>query len=212
MSWRISAFIAFGVSAGIAYARVTQDPETGTATWDAARAAGFAAYLMLWGATVLGIAVHFRLRPWRAPLTLILETHRICSTLALSFVAGHVAALLMDPVVHFAPVDALVPFVAGYRPVQVGIGTIGLWLLLITLGSTALAGRMAYGKWRALHYLALPCFLAALIHGITAGTDSASVGGLTVYATTAATTAAALFARVLGRGWVAAGEAPGAVR
>lgn len=212
MSWRVAALLAAGMVAGIAYGRVTQDPDKGSATWDAARAAGFAGYLLLWASTVLGIGVHFRLRPGGGPLTLMLEAHRICSTLALSFVAGHVAALLMDPVVHFAPLSALLPFTSGYRPIQVGLGTIGLWLLLVTLGSTAIAGRLPYARWRALHYLAFPCYVVALVHGITAGTDTASTAALTIYASTAAATSAVLFARVLGRGWVGAGEAPSPLR
>ena len=164
--------------------------------------------LLLWASTVLGIGVHFRFRPANGPLTLILESHRICSSLALSFVAGHVTALLVDPVVHFSLLDAFVPFTSSYRAIQVGLGTIAMWLLIATLASTAAAAHMRYTTWRTLHYLAFPCYLLALIHGITAGTDATSVVALTLYATTAAIVAALTFARILGRGFVAAGEAP----
>ena len=208
MSWRISGLVALGLVLGVSVARLSQDPDTGTATWDAERAAGFAAYLLLWASTVLGIGVHFRFRPANGPLTLILESHRICSALALSFAAGHVAALLVDPVVHFGLVDVFVPLTSGYRPIQVGLGTVAMWLLITTLASTAAAGHMRYATWRNLHYLAFPCYLLALIHGITAGTDTTNVVALTLYAGTAAAVAAATFARVLGRGFVGAGEAP----
>ena len=35
------------------------------------------------------------------------------------------------------------------------------WMLV----STALAGRLRFSTWRALHYLAFPCWLLALVHG-----------------------------------------------
>lgn len=208
MSWRISGALAIGLVLGVCVARLSQNADNGTATWDFERAAGFAAYLLLWSSTVLGLGVHFRFRPANSPLTLILESHRICSSLALSFVAGHVTALLVDPVVHFSLVDAFVPFTSSYRAIQVGLGTAAMWLLIATLASTAGAGRMPYRTWRTLHYLAYPCYVLALIHGITAGTDATSVLALTLYASTASVVAALTFARVLGRGFAAAGEAP----
>ena len=208
MSWRVSGAVALALVLGVCVARLSQDPDTGTATWDAERAAGFAAYLLLWTSVVLGLAVHFRVRPPNGPLTLILESHRICSALALSFVAGHVTALLVDPVVRFSLLDAFVPFTSTYRAIQVGLGTTAMWLLVVTLSSTAAAGRMRYATWRNLHYLAYPCYVVALIHGLTAGTDATSALALSLYATTAGVVAALTFARVLGRGFVAAGEAP----
>ncbi|MEO6397013.1 MAG: ferric reductase [Tepidiformaceae bacterium] len=208
MSWRLSGLVAVGLVLGVFAARVTQDPDSGTATWDAERAAGFAGYLLLWASTVLGIGVHFRYRPGGGPLTLVLESHRVCSALALSFVVGHVVALLVDPVVHFSLLDALVPFTSTYRPIQVGMGTSALWLLIATLASTAAAGYMRHTTWRTIHYLAFPTYGLALIHGLTSGTDSTAVPALTIYASTAAVVAALSFARILGRGFVAAGEAP----
>ena len=41
MSWRISGIVALGVVLGIVLGRLAQDPDTGTASWDGLRAAGF---------------------------------------------------------------------------------------------------------------------------------------------------------------------------
>jgi sulfoxide reductase heme-binding subunit YedZ len=72
--------------------------------------------------------------------------------------------------------------------------------------TTALADRMRYGMWRASHYLAFPAYLLALLHGVTAGTDSGNVAAVTVYAVTASAVAGTIVWRVAGRGWTAAGE------
>jgi sulfoxide reductase heme-binding subunit YedZ len=200
------AGVALVVVIAVVLARFAQDGQTGTATWDAARASGFAGYLLIWGAVVSGIALHLRLRPRSAGLTWMLEVHRILSALGLSFVAAHVIALFLDPVVTFAVVDGLVPFTSAYRPFQVGLGTIATWLLVVVLASTALAGALPLSAWRRLHYLSFACYVLALAHGVTAGSDSGQAFAISVYASTAAMVGALVVLRVAGRGWVEAGE------
>lgn len=210
MSWRVSAVVAVGLIVGIAIAKLAEDPNSGTSSWDAARAAGFGGYLLLWASVTIGIALHLRYRfPAGAPLTATLEFHRICSSLALSFTAGHAFALLVDPVVHFGVIDVVVPLTAGYRPIQVGLGVVTLWLTVIVLGSTAVAARLPYLAWRNLHFLSFPAYTLALLHGVTSGSDTSQPLALAIYAGTAATVAALLVVRVAGRGWV---EGPGAER
>jgi methionine sulfoxide reductase heme-binding subunit len=204
MSWRIAGIAAIGLVAGILLARANQEPETGTASWDALRAAGFASYLCLWFAVASGIAVHMRYRPGAVTLTWLLEAHRMSSALALAFLAGHVTGLLVDPTVSFAALDVAFGLGSPYRPLQVAFGATAMWLLIAVLGSTAVADRMPYGAWRNLHYLSFPAYALALIHGLTAGTDAGSTLALTIYATTSASVAALLVARLLGRGWVTA--------
>lgn len=186
---------------------MTQDPDTGTATWDAERAAGFAAYLLLWASVLTGMALYLRIRSAGVQLTEVLEAHRITSALGLAFTAAHVAGLLLDPVVHFDPIDAAVPFTSAYRPVQTGLGTGALWLMAGVLVSTAVAGRLPLAAWRRLHYLSFPCWALALVHGLTAGTDSGAMPVTLVYAFTAGTVAAVGAIRLFGRNWANAGEA-----
>lgn len=206
MTWKLTAAAGVLLVAAVLAARLWQDPETGTASWDAARTSGFAGYLLLWASVASGLALYFRARPGGAPLTAIVELHRVTSALGLSFVAAHVAALLVDPAVHFAPIDAVVPFTSAYRPLQTGLGTAATWLLVAILASTAAAGRLPYATWRRLHWLAFPCWLLALAHGLTAGSDSAALPATLLYATTAASGAALAAVRVYGRNWANAGR------
>jgi len=204
MSWRISGIVAVGLVAGILLARAAQDPDAGTASWDGLRAAGFASYLCLWFAVCSGMAVRMRFRPGPYALTWVLEAHRMSSALSLSFLAGHVAGLLVDPTVAFSVVDVLAGVSSGYRPLEVTLGAIAMWLLVVVLLSTGLSARMPYATWRNLHFLSFPAYVLALVHGITAGTDSGSPPALVVYAATAAFAAALVVTRVLGRRWVVA--------
>jgi predicted ferric reductase len=199
MSWRIFAGVTATLLFLVVVARLVQDPDTGTATWDASRAAGFATYLLLWASVVTGIALHLRIRPAGGPMTWMLEWHRITSVLALAFLAAHVVSLILDPVVPFSVLDGLAPFTSSYRPIQVGMGTIAEWLIVIVLVSTATAGSMRWTTWRNFHYLSFPCYVLALLHSLTSGSDSANSVALIIYATTAATVAFLCVARFYGR-------------
>lgn len=95
MSWRLAGVVAVGLVAGVLLARANQDGETGTASWDALRAAGFAAYVCLWLSLVSGLAVRMRYRPGPLALTWLLELHRISGALGLAFIAGHITGLLV---------------------------------------------------------------------------------------------------------------------
>lgn len=209
MSWKLSAVAGLGLVLGILAGRVFQDDQTGTASWDGLRAAGFAAYLLLWVGLVTGMAVHMRYRPGPLAMTWLLETHRIASALSLSLVAGHVAGLLVDPTIAFSPLDIATGLSSSYRPVQVALGSLATWLSIVVLGSTALAARMPYASWRNLHYLSFPAYFLALLHGVTSGTDAGAPISLVVYASTASFVAAMVVARLFGRGWVTAGGTAG---
>ncbi|MGE3076413.1 MAG: hypothetical protein AB7N24_11065 [Dehalococcoidia bacterium] len=212
MSWKIAALVGLGVTLGIILGRIAQDPDVGTASWDGLRAAGFAAYLCMWLSVCTGIAVHMRFRFGAVAMTWLLEAHRMASALSLSFVAGHVTGLLVDPTIAFSVPDVAVGLTSSYRPVQVALGALGMWTLVMVLASTGFSGRMPYSWWRNVHYLSFPAYGLALLHGLTAGTDGSSTAALAVYASTASVVAALLVARILGRGWVDAASAPDSAR
>jgi predicted ferric reductase len=206
VSWRVAIVLTPVLVLATMAARISQDPQTGTAAWDSARASGFAAYLLIWASVLSGVAMHMRFRPAGGGLTWVLEVHRITSTLSVTFIVVHVAGLLMDPVVHFSLVDGLVPFTSSFRPFQVGLGALSQWSLVAVLASTAFAGRMSWSVWKRFHYLSVPAYVLALLHGVTSGSDTGQPAATAIYAVTAAALAAVCVARLAGRGWVQAGE------
>jgi sulfoxide reductase heme-binding subunit YedZ len=199
MSWRTATTIALGLGFVIAFIKFAFADVMGTATWDMTRAAGFTAYVLLWAAVVGGMAAHMQLRPkWLVP-TWLIESHRMTSVLALSFVVAHILALLLDEWVPFTLFTSLVPFQSDYRPLPVGLGIIALWLLVFVLASTALSGFVSYRAWKRMHYLSFPCWVLALVHGITAGSDTSTIPALAVYASTSVFVAGLFGLRVSGR-------------
>jgi DMSO/TMAO reductase YedYZ heme-binding membrane subunit len=197
MSWRLTAIAAFGLLVALATARIGQPDSGGTASWDFARAAGFATFILLWLSVLCGqfLRMRFHLRP--VPQTALLEFHRAVSTLSLAFLAGHLVALLVDPVVSFSVANLFVPFTSDYRPFATGLGVVSLWCLLTVLLSTAIAGRLDHARWRTLHLLSYPAYVLALAHGLLAGTDASAPWAMRLYVLSAASVAALTVLRLV---------------
>ena len=119
----------------------------------------------------------------------LLEWHRITSVLALSFCSARPRNRPRPGSTHLSVIDADVPHQrvprAGRR------GTIARWMLVVVLTGAAAAGAMRWSTWRALlHFLSFPCYMLALLHGLTTGTDAGNMLALLLYAITAAIVAA----------------------
>ena len=69
-------------------------------------------------------------------------------------------------------------------------------LLIAAVGvSNALRSRIPHSTWRKLHYLTLPAWLLASVHGVLAGTDAGDPWFAAIAAGTFAAVAIAAFAR-----------------
>jgi hypothetical protein len=64
------------------------------------------------------------------------------------------------------------------------LGVVAFWALAVITPSFYLRNRIGQQAWRTLHFATFGCFLAAAIHGITAGTDSGQPVMVVMYATT----------------------------
>ncbi|HEU5362754.1 MAG TPA: hypothetical protein VFU56_05385, partial [Gaiellaceae bacterium] len=86
--------------------------------WLVARAAGLVAFGLLTLSVWLGLAMSTRLLgPKRQKL--LLPLHRTLAWTGLSMVGLHLGALMLDPVLHFGFLSALVPGAATWRPAAV---------------------------------------------------------------------------------------------
>jgi predicted ferric reductase len=103
-----------------------------------------------------------------------IDVHRWISAVALGLVAAHGLVLLGDPYVRFDALDLLVPFVSAYRPLAVGLGLLAAYGAVAVFGSFWLRRRIGQRTWRPVHYLAFPTLGLVTLHGLLAGTDSAT--------------------------------------
>ena len=63
------------------------------------------------------------------------------------------------------------PFVVGYRPFAIGLGTLAVDLLLLVIVTSLLRNHLPTRLWKAVHLTSYLLWPLAFVHGITAGTD-----------------------------------------
>jgi predicted ferric reductase len=143
------------------------------ATWYVSRSAGIVAFLMLWLSTVWGLALPAKVLQGKMHGTFVFEFHKFLSLLSIAFLGIHIGILLFDRFLPFSLVQLALPFTSDYRPVWVGMGTIGFYLVLLVTATYYLRDWIGARTFRVIHLFSLVGFLAGVAHGLFAGTDSA---------------------------------------
>jgi DMSO/TMAO reductase YedYZ heme-binding membrane subunit len=141
-------------------------------TWIVLRAAGIAAYLMLWATVSWGLVGTTSLLGRKVARVTAINIHQFLATAAFVLLGVHIGGLLLDRFVPFTPVDVLLPFHSAYHTVPVAFGIVSMWAVVTVLFSSWLRKHISTKAWRALHLLAVPAFAMALVHGVFAGTDT----------------------------------------
>ena len=144
--------------------------------WMIARAAGLVAFGLLTLSVWLGLAMSTRLLGPKRQKRL-LGLHRTLVWTGLTMIVFHVGALMLDPVMHFSALGALVPFASPYKPVAVAAGVVAGWLSLTLAASFRMRKWIGQKGWRRLHYASFGAFALALGHALTTGTDLRGLGG-----------------------------------
>jgi len=144
----------------------------GVLTWIVLRAAGIAAYLMLFATVAWGLVGTSAAMGKRLSRATAVSIHQFISTAAVVLLGVHLGGLLVDSFMPFTPVDVLVPLHTSFRPVSVAFGIVAMYAAVVVLVSSWLRKRMSTKAWRRLHLLAVPAFAMSMVHGVLTGTDT----------------------------------------
>lgn len=156
-----------------------EDPK---AYWYMARASGFVAYVLLWLSTLIGLWMTNKLATIWPNGPTSFDLHQYTGLLGLLLSVFHGLILMGDRDGGYSFLRVLVPFASvQYRPLWVGLGQIGLYLMFAIWLSYYLRRLIGYRLWRLTHHLSFLMFLAALLHSVVSGTDSASSVGQWLY-------------------------------
>jgi methionine sulfoxide reductase heme-binding subunit len=169
----------------------------GTAAWTTSRAAGVTAFGALTLDVMFGLFVSTGAIDRWVPRGSSVDVHRWLSSVALGFVAIHSLALLGDATIHFDALDTLVPGLSSYRPGAVALGVLAMYGALVVHLSFGWRKRIGVRAWRALHFTAFAVFIAAVAHGLLAGSDAAHDGMRALYAGAAMVVLALVMVRVI---------------
>lgn len=138
--------------------------------WWIDRSAGLVALVLLTVVMLLGVlaTVRSRLLSWRV---VVQGVHRELPLVAGVLLVVHIGTAVLDSFVPLSPLDVVVPFVAGYRPIWIGLGTLALDLLLVVVVTSLLRARLGYRGWRATHWAAYALWPLAVVHALGSGSD-----------------------------------------
>ncbi|HEX2370546.1 MAG TPA: hypothetical protein VHM94_15070 [Acidimicrobiia bacterium] len=152
--------------------------------WMLARGSGIAAYLLLAGATIWGLLLASKVLDRSASARDLTWVHESLSLAAVAATVVHMVSLWLEEFIDFDLRHLLIPGASSFRPVPVALGVVAFWALAVITPSFYLRNRIGQRAWRTLHFATFGCFLAAAIHGITAGTDTGRPVMVVLYATT----------------------------
>ena len=160
--------------------------------WYLGRGTGLVALVMFTLTMVLGITT----RSGRQALGLsrfgVADLHKTASLAGTGLIAVHVGTLLFDPYAQLRLVDLAFPFLATYRPLWLGLGTLAVDVLVVLVGTSLLRHRVGPRVFRAVHWTAYAMWPLALVHALGTGTDAGTVWMRAVAATCVLAVAAAV--------------------
>ncbi len=170
----IAVLVALGITDQIIPAT---DPHTASVRpWVAARALGITAYLLLTLEVAAGVWLsHPRNAGDPRTSRVVFPWHELLAVFTGAFLALHIVLLAVDPYAGVDWIGAFVPGFSQYRTVPVAIGTVALYALLITAATAKWTRLLPAGWWLKAHRLAAFIFLAAWVHGVLSGTDTAAL-------------------------------------
>ncbi len=176
-----------------------------SAYWAFGRGTGVVALVLFTVSLVLGIVA----RSGRALPGLgrfgTSDLHRTAALTGTGLVVAHVGSLLLDPYAQLKVVDTVFPFLSGYRPLWVGLGTVALDLIGVVTVVSLLRQRVGPKVFKAVHWATYALWPTALLHALGSGTDAASLWfrAIAVVCVSAVVTAVGwrLAPSYEGRGW-----------
>jgi predicted ferric reductase len=149
--------------------------------WYITRAAGLVAYLVLWLSVAWGLAVSSKILDNILHRSFTYDFHYFLSWLAIGFTLLHIVVLMFDKYLPYSVLQILLPFISPYRPVWVGIGVLGLYLMVLVTVTFYLRGRIGMKAFRVIHTLSLVSYLGITVHSIFSGTDSSLTSVMLLY-------------------------------
>jgi methionine sulfoxide reductase heme-binding subunit len=163
-------------------------------TWVIIRATGVGAWLALTAVVAWGLAVR-AVRAAGKPFSRALSLHRWLGTIALLLVLVHIALLLVDTYEPFTVIEILVPFVAPWRPLAVGLGTVAFWLMVPAWMLGRMRRRWGDRWFLRVHALAYAAWPLATAHYVLAGTDALALWSIALLVAGVAAIAVLLLAQ-----------------
>lgn len=164
--------------------------------WFATRGSGIVSLILFSAVACLGLLAVARAQSSAWPRFLTVQLHRNLALVSVAFLGLHIVTAVLDPFTSLGVIAAVVPLASSYRPLAVGLGVISVDLALAVVLTSLVRERIGQRTWRAVHWAAYGAWPLAVLHTITAGSDSLAPWMLGVTAACVLAVAACLLWRV----------------
>lgn len=142
--------------------------------WMIIRGSGIAAFAALSAATIWGLLVSSKMLTRLVKAKGLTWFHESLGIAAVLATLVHIVVLSVHDYLDFTWPEILIPGDSDWRPEAVALGIVAFYGLLVVAGSFYIKRHIGQRTWRMIHFGSLGVFLAALVHGVTAGTDTGS--------------------------------------
>ncbi|MFI8632882.1 ferric reductase-like transmembrane domain-containing protein [Microbacterium sp. NPDC077663] len=143
------------------------------AMWALGRGTGVVGLVMFSLALVLGITVRGGRAAVGLPRFGVARLHRDVALMATAFIGIHLVSLFFDSYAQLDLVDVVLPFLAEYRPLWLGLGTLAVDIALAVVVTALLRHRIGARAFRVVHFGTYLLWPLAVAHAVGAGTDAA---------------------------------------
>jgi hypothetical protein len=130
------------------------------------------AFALLTAATIWGLLVSTKVLGRLVKAKTLTWFHESLGMGALLATLVHVGVLSVHDFLDFTWLELLVPGLSDWRPVAVAMGVAAFYGLLLVSTSFYLKRWIGQRTWRAIHFASIGVFVASLLHGMWAGTDT----------------------------------------
>ena len=139
--------------------------------WMVIRGSGIVAFAALAAATIWGLLVSSKLASKWVKAKPLAWFHESLGISALIATVVHVAVLSVHDFLDFSWAEILIPGVSDWRTGAVAMGVVAMFGLVVIVVSFYVKKHIGQKMWRTIHFGSLGVFVAALLHGISAGSD-----------------------------------------
>ena len=144
-----------------------------TAQWWAARSSGFVAQVALTMSMLFGLMISSRGLDGGVNRSTVLDHHQQWTLAAVIALVVHILVIVTDDYSTITVAGALVPGISTELVGPVALGAIAFWGIVLLTLSSWFRPYMSFVTWRILHTTSMAAFILGLVHGMTAGTDTA---------------------------------------
>lgn len=164
--------------------------------WLLIRGSGLVAFALLSGSTIWGLLITTKVLGRAAKAKSVTWFHESLGIASVLATVIHMFVLSMHEYIEFTWRDILVPGSSEWEPLATALGIVAFYSMTVISVSFYVKKYIGQQVWRAIHFGSLGAFASALVHGVTAGSDTAEPAITAFYAAVGAAVVLLVVVRV----------------